>query len=73
MSSGLSEYFGDSEATVAEAVANENAAAVGGRDAPEHPLLSDVLTPPEVCSPKSRMRRVRYVVKTCVRRKMARV
>lgn len=54
VSSGLSEYFGDSEETVAEAVANERqsaASAVGvaatyGVD--EGLLLSDVLTPPEV-------------------------
>lgn len=50
MSSGLSEYFGDSEATISEAVANERAAAavtVAERGAP---LLSDVLTPPQVRS-----------------------
>eukprot|EP00752_Nemacystus_decipiens_P008801 g7854.t1 len=51
VSSGLSAYFGDSEAIVSEAVANEQAAAAalavhGGRH--EGPLLSDVLTPPEV-------------------------
>ncbi|CAN0374379.1 unnamed protein product [Ectocarpus sp. 12 AP-2014] len=48
VSSGLSEYFGDSEATISEAVANERAAAavtVAERGAP---LLSDVLTPPQV-------------------------
>lgn len=51
VSSGLSEYFGDSEATVAEAFASENAAGTPGHGAPERPLLSDVLTPPQVCSP----------------------
>ncbi len=52
VSSGLSEYFGDSEETVAEAVANERsrgAAAAYGVDGGS--LLSDVLTPPEVRCP----------------------
>lgn len=49
VSSGLSEYFGDSEETVVEAVANEQrtgVAAAYGVDG--GPLLSDVLTPPKV-------------------------
>lgn len=46
VSSGLSAYFGDSEETVSEAVANEKAfpVLVGGYEGP----LSDVLVPPEV-------------------------
>lgn len=49
VSSGLSAYFGDSEATVSEAVANEETTAGtvvhgGGYEGP----LFDVLAPPEV-------------------------
>lgn len=50
VSSGLSAYFGDSEATVSDAVTDEHAAAAtAGHDGGhEGRLLSDVLTPPEV-------------------------
>eukprot|EP00903_Cladosiphon_okamuranus_P013126 g12242.t1 len=53
VSSGLSAYFGDSEATVSEAVANDKVAAAAAATAVyggghEDSLLSDVLTPPEV-------------------------
>ncbi|CAM9499074.1 unnamed protein product [Ectocarpus fasciculatus] len=48
VSSGLSEYFGDSEATISEAVANERAAAAVTAVQHDAPLLSDVLRPPQV-------------------------
>lgn len=59
VSSGLSKYFGDSDETVSEAIANERgmdgagndaAAALGGSGhaSPGQLLLSGVLSPPEV-------------------------
>lgn len=50
VSSGLSEYFGDSEATISEVVANERASSAISVAEHGAPLLSDVLTPPQVWS-----------------------